>query len=425
MGVRARFQVYVAALAVCVLGAPASAAAAQDDAWVQRALDLQYDLGSDLGFRDAPWIGTHNSFNSVAELGPTLSAQDGNQRISLRDQLDQGMRSIELDLHWFARPGSGGFDVVVCHARGREEGHAGCTTEKTLADVLDETIAPWLRENPNEVLMLYLEDDMDETAGYQRAGAILEEKLGGLLFRPDPPSGGCQELPLDLSRREILSRSAQAFVVTDCGDAASWQGSVFTWEEHEESQPTGFTEFPDCGSEFTREQYDSTLVRYFEDSTRLSAGAGIAKDPITSETAAQMVRCGVDLIHFDQLQIGDPRLASVIWSWAPGEPAKGDCSVQRVGGSVPYGRWRSLRCEGRKRAACLKPSGRWRLTARIEFKRAARRCKARDAVFSVPRTGYEAQLLRLAMERAGSRGVWLGQKRRGQGWVPRDHRGPA
>ena len=422
MRARGRFLARATALAACVLAASAAPAAAQDDAWVQRALGLQYELGGDLGFRDAPWVGTHNSFNSVAEMGPTLSAQDGNQRISLRDQLDQGMRSIELDLHWFARPGSAGLDVVVCHARAREEGHAGCTTEKTLAEVLDETIVPWLRDNPDQVLMLYLEDDMDETAGYERAGAILEEKLGSFLYRPEPPAGGCQELPLDLSRDEIRAQGTQAFVVTDCGDAAAWQASVFTWEEHEESQPTDFTDFPDCGSEFTPEQYRSTLVRYYEDSTRLSAGAGIAKDRITAETAAQMARCGVDLIHFDQLQIGDPRLAGVIWSWAPDQPAAGRCSVQRVGGSVPFGRWRSTDCVGRRRAACLKPNGRWKLTPRIAFDRAGRRCGRGGAEFSVPRTGFEAQRLRLAMERAETRGAWLGQSRQGSAWEPLDSR---
>jgi hypothetical protein len=437
LGGRARRWTLAAAIGVSACLSLPAAALAQGDAWVQRALGLQYELGGDLGFRDAPWVGTHNSFNSVAELGPTLSAQDGNQRISLREQLDQGMRSVELDLHWFSRPNAPGFDVVVCHARGREEGHAGCTTEKTLADILDETIVPWLRENPGQVLMLYLEDDMDETAGYERAGAILEEKLGGLLFRPKPSADGCEELPLELTRDEIRAADAKAFVVTDCGDAASWRGTVFTWEEHEESQPTGFTDFPGCGTEFTREQYDSTLVRYYEDSTRLSAGAGIAKDPITGETAAQMVRCGVDLIHFDQLEVGDPRLASVIWSWAPGEPKKGSCSTQRVGGSVPFGRWKSRDCKGKRRAACYLPNGRWRLTsARVRFpdigeelsspppdRRAFDACEKRDGEFAVPRTGYEAQLLRLAMERAGVRGVWLGQLRDGdRNWFPLDSR---
>ena len=45
---------------------------AADPEWVRQALGLQYELSSDVGYRDAPWIGTHNSFNSPAEVGDTL-----------------------------------------------------------------------------------------------------------------------------------------------------------------------------------------------------------------------------------------------------------------------------------------------------------------------------------------------------------------
>jgi hypothetical protein len=411
----------LAALAAMLALGPGTAAGA-DPAWTQRALQLQYELGSDLGFRDAPWVGTHNSYNSTAEMGPTLSAQDSNQRITLVDQLEEGMRSLELDLHYFPSAQGGGFDVVVCHARDRNEFHAGCTAEKTLAQVLDE-ISGWLRAHPDQVLLLYLEDDIDQAEGYEAAGGVLEERLGDLVYRPQPPDGGCQELPLDASRDDVRAAGGQVVIVSDCGGAASWRSAVFTWETHRESQPRGFTEFPECGSEFTRADYEATLVRYYEDSTRLSASTGNAGDPITTETAARMTRCGVDLLHFDQLAVGDPRLEGAIWSWAPGEPASGRCSEQRVGENAPFGRWRSRRCQGNRRAACHKPNGRWAISkGRVKFRAADAACEERGADFAVPRTGHEAQLLRLAMERAEVRGVWLGQRRGGDGWSPLDAR---
>ncbi|MEO7198374.1 MAG: hypothetical protein ABIZ50_07860, partial [Solirubrobacterales bacterium] len=49
----------------------ASAAGEEGDfpgSWLEFALDAQYELGSDVAFKDAPLVGTHNSFNSVAEL---------------------------------------------------------------------------------------------------------------------------------------------------------------------------------------------------------------------------------------------------------------------------------------------------------------------------------------------------------------------
>src|SRR5437764_157881 len=104
---RARTRLLIAALALAALllvAAPAGAAPAQvpqprreaprhplpasrattsaitgfQGSWLDTALNLQYRLGNDVGLRDAPWIGTHNSFNSVAEMGQTVSTSDPN-----------------------------------------------------------------------------------------------------------------------------------------------------------------------------------------------------------------------------------------------------------------------------------------------------------------------------------------------------------
>ena len=127
-------------LAIAALAMAFAAPASADD-WARSALGDQYRLGDSLGLRDAPWVGTHNSFNSPAEMGPTLSDMDANQKIDLTDQLDAGVRSIELDLHRFPSVQGGGFAPVVCHAA---DYNAGCSVEKTLGPVLDE-VAGWLR----------------------------------------------------------------------------------------------------------------------------------------------------------------------------------------------------------------------------------------------------------------------------------------
>src|SRR3954451_10826636 len=130
-----------------------------DQTWTHRALAFQYELGGDVPLRDAPWIGTHNSFNSIAEMGNTLSDTDANQQLSLLDQLSIDVRSVELDVHSFAGR------EVVCHARGADQGHAGCSAEKDFATVLGE-LAGWLRTHRDQVLLLYLEDHLDGQAGH-------------------------------------------------------------------------------------------------------------------------------------------------------------------------------------------------------------------------------------------------------------------
>jgi hypothetical protein len=399
--------------------------------WVHRALGLQYELADDMGMRNLPWVGTHNSFNSTAEMGPTLSDTDSNQQLSVVDQLRIDVRSIELDLHWFSRPQDGGFEVVVCHGEEPDRYNAGCTVEKTLGAVLDEIVA-WLRAHPDQVLMLYLEDDMDVKDGHDAAGAILESKLGGFIYHPPGREARCVPLPLDLSRDQIRAAGKQVFVVSGCGSAGAWRTVVFDWSSRQEERPVGYTDYPQCGPDVTRAQYDSKLIRYYEDSTGVTAGAaatGADEDAkrdegLTPQTAARLVRCGIDLTGFDQLLPDDGRLEAMVWSWARNQPSArgGNCAIQRLDA-----RWEVRSCRQRHRVACRSPDGRWRVTRRRMRANAAReRCRnVAGRRHAVPRTGYEGQLLRDAMRRVRARTVWLAYRRHtaaSAGWRPLDRR---
>ena len=412
-GRRIRLGIVVAAL--CAIAAPASASA---EPWTQHALGLQYELASDVPLRNAPWVGTHNSFNSVAEMGPALSPLDANQKLAIVDQLRLGIRSIELDVHWFPSARTGGFAPVVCHATGE---HAGCSVEKTLAEVLRE-IHGWLGENPDQVLLLYLEDHLDAQEGHDAAAAVLEQELGSAIYRP-PVGGGCAPTPLDLRRNQVRSTGAQVVIVSSCGSGTAWPAQVFDFSRHEETRPRGYRDFPDCGPDFDRATYDNEMVRYFEDSTKVTAGGSVAgastrDDGITPATAAAMARCGVDLLGLDQLTVGDARLDALVWSWAPGEPGSGDCAVQRADA-----RWQALACNEAHRAACRAADGSWGVTPSAEaWPDAAGACASQSAVLAAPRTGYEGQLLRVAMEAAGASDAWLGLTRSGDSWRALDVR---
>src|SRR3954452_15173805 len=148
-----------------------------DQTWTHRALAFQYELGGDVPLRDAPWVGTHNSFNSIAEMGNTLSDTDANQQLSIPDQLAIDVRSIELDVHSFAGR------QVVCHARGGDQAHAGCSLERDFGSVLSE-LGGWLRAHPDQVILLYLEDHLDTAADHDAAAATLRAQLGSLVFAP-------------------------------------------------------------------------------------------------------------------------------------------------------------------------------------------------------------------------------------------------
>ena len=385
--------------------------AAYEGSHTHRTLAFQHDLANDVPLRDAPWVGTHNSFNSTAEMGLALSAIDSNQRATLVDQLRMDVRSLELDLHWWVRPLAPGLHgPVVCHAQGATR---GCTTEKSLWPVLGE-VEGWLRAHPDQVLLLYLENHLDGQAGNDAAAGQLQARIGDLIYtRPGPV---CDPLPLDLTRNEVLAAGRQVVIVTSgCGAGSAWPALTFNWSpSHEEETAHGFQDFPGCGPNFTRADYGRTMIRYYEDSTWLTATVALTdgstvNDPITPQIAGAMSRCGVDLTGFDQLMPADGRLEALAWSWAPGEPsAAGDCAVEGADA-----RWRAVPCTRVAPAACRTAAGAWSVAATPAG------CATAGASHAAPRTGNEAQLLRLA---AGGADVLLGLRRTAGRWTALDAR---
>jgi hypothetical protein len=375
-----------------------------------QALAMQYELANDIGFVNAPWLGTHNSFNSIAQQGPALSTTDANQQLTLTDQLRLDMRSLEIDVHWFPSVRAGGQNAsVVCHA-GAVSDHDGCSTEPLLGPVLDQ-VAGWLHGHSDQVLLLYVEDHL--AGGYDSAAATIKQSLGSLVYGTGSTGGSCVDLPQTLTRNDVLAAGAQVVIVSGCGTGGAWRSSAFSWRTHVEETPHGFKPFPDCGPNFTRSDYNTKLVRYFEDSTWLSSGAsqadGSEGDGITPRTAAEMTRCGVDLFGFDQLVPGDGRLDAVVWSWAQGEPARGSCASMGADG-----RWSSGACRQKHPAACRAADGSWTLTDHaLKAADAARACTKSGAKFDVPRTGYDDESLRLV---TGGTRVWLGISRTRDGW---------
>jgi hypothetical protein len=408
----------LAAVAVSFALAGIATAAGFGGSWVDRALRSQYRLAGDVEMRNAPWIGTHNSFNSVAEMGVTTSTLDPNQQLAIVEQLELDVRAIELDVHWTVSPSTGQLAPIVCHAL---PSHFPCSTEKTLGPVLGE-IGAWLRApaNSEQVLFLYLEDHLDNQTGYDTAAAAIRETLGDLVYAP-PAGGGCQELPLNLTRNQILAAGKRVIVVgnSPCGIGSAWPSLVFNWQAHQEVQLRTFSDFPTCGTDYTRAQYQSTQIRYYEDGRPSQAGQA----RITPEIAAEMSRCGVDLLGLDQLAPSDPRLEALVWSWSPGQPSrKGRCAVQAFRSGTPATGWRTAPCAEVRRPACRRGTA-WFLGPEAVAEKLGRAaCRARHAQFAVPRTGYEAQLLRQKMRSARASQAWLGYVKRAGGWAALDRR---
>ena len=167
--------------------------------WLHRAAAFQYDLGDRMPLLRTLWLGTHNSFNSVNST-PTPSHTDSNQQLSLTQQLDVDMRALELDLHFIPSLAAGGSSlaagsasaVVVCHGLGPDQANFGCTDEPRFSEVLPE-VAAWLNAHPDQVVLLYLEDELRNAAGYAETVSVLDSVLKrpdgtSLIYRPSASS---------------------------------------------------------------------------------------------------------------------------------------------------------------------------------------------------------------------------------------------
>lgn len=387
--------------------------------WVARALDLQRGLDDDVPLRLGLMPHTHNSFNSAAYT-PTVSGLDHNQVYSVEDQLRMGIRAIELDVHWAPHgdPEDGGFAPILCHGQpvpgGDPSVHAGCTAERHLETGLIE-IRGWLDANPDEVVVVYLENNLDGREDAHAAAAeAIERALGDFVLQP-PRDEPCDELPIDLSRAEVRAAEKQVVLTGNCGPGA-WGSWVHVrgerWDERGAGTAASYPPAPACADRATRD-YDDRLVRIFEDSTWLTAMADGTREPLTPGRTRDMVRCGVNLPGFDQLRPFDGRLSALVWSWAPDEPSGGDCAYQDADG-----RFRSDDCnpDTQRHFACFDGAS-WAVTEGPgPWDVGAERCGPRGD-FAVPRTGFSNDALAEAKGKVGE--VWVDYRRSVDGeWTP-------
>lgn len=368
-------RVLLAFTLLLVLAAPARAD------WLSDSLAFQYRLGNELPLVNAPWVGTHNSSNASTE--PPANNQDYNQDLSIRQQLDIGVRSLEMDVHYVKGV------PLVCHGFGADRNHGGCSTERPF-DVRLRELRKWLKQHPKQVVLLYLEDHLQ--GGYDAGAKMLRAELGPFLYKP--PAGSCAGMPLSLSRDDVRAAGKQVLAISSCGEGTAWRGLIFDDAARQELEG-GVRDFqvryPEC-------DYSDHFQRYFEDRTRLTAALdkqdGILPAPLTPSITRAMTTCGVDLTGFDFLTRDDGRLAATIWSWAKGQPGK------RRGCVVMAKRFRVADCDRKLPFACRSKAGKWRVTsAAVRGQDRPKRCRR-----GLPRTGYEAAKLRTVTDGAP---VWL------------------
>lgn len=377
---------------------------AHERSWLERALAHQRALDDDLPLRNELWVHTHNSYNADA-YPQTFYGLDPNQLYSITDQLRMGIRAIEIDVHWMQHPDGApenGFNaVVVCHGGVGPAAHFGCGVNDPLLSERLEEVRAWMDDNPTEVVLLYLENNLDDDrAAHRIAAKAVDGAFGPLVHKP---SKRCAPLPMETTRRQIREAGHRLLITGNCGPGA-WGRFVHErgplWKERGIGYGDDFPAYP-CTAERNAGDYDTSFIRRYGDETGLSSGANAGGD-VTVADARNMIRCGVDMPGLDNLVPFDERLAAFVWSWAPGEPKREmGCAVHG-----PDARFRSSGCAKRLQFACRTTQGGWIVTrARGKWTSGDKRCAQVGGVFDVPRTGWDNELLRIA--KTGNAEVWL------------------
>ena len=382
--------------------------------WIHRALTLQRGLDMNAPLSQSTFIGTHNSYNASAysNLG---SYWDPNQVYNLRDQLRMGIRAMELDVHaYFSTDGwpwEWGYELLLSHA---QDNHVGASTfDRTFAEGLSE-IMNWLNkpENSNEILLIYIEEHVDNE--FNEAVDIINRYMGSKVYRP--ASGGCEGVPMDISKNDLLAAGKQIIIITDGCHNNNFNSWVFGgMADLRNGYPTGsvanFRNYPDCGGSFGRGDYDNYILRYYEDRTTLSDIFGNPGEPITPNRMRELLRCGVNMPGMDKVEPFDGRLNNAVWSWASNEPndygSGEDCAESRSDG-----RFNDMPCATIQPSACRNPdTGEWYVTNQsVSWTQAAATCAQEtggDFVFDVPQSGYDNELLKEAKAAQGASRVWL------------------
>jgi hypothetical protein len=430
-----RLAGYVLA-ASCVVGSMNAFATPEVEqfkkSWIYQALALQRDIDVNVPMNQATFIGTHNSENAIAYQIPFVRYVDPNQILSLTDQLEMGVRSLEYDVHWYTNSHLKK-DVLLCHALSN---HVGCSMfDRPVTDGLEE-LRDWLKKNPGEAVLLYFDRGVALDGHEPRLASYLQDYLGDFIYKPTAvrdaahPPGSCTSMPGTISKADVLKAGKQLLIVTKACDGdkkyeeqdtykLSWNDYVFAGigdvPKHEfdfidSTIGDDFTPYPDCSisTVFADDKAHTTLWRIFEDRTILSNVVHPNRKLLADDTRT-MVNCGINWQTMDMLSANDDRLTAAIWSWAPNYPAlgKGSCAIYKNGDAI-----QNAACEETAPGiACqdatthefkaVTGAGNWQDGEKI--------CQAagQDLHFAMPVNGNQMYLLKQAVRAAGLSEVWL------------------
>ncbi|MBL8221463.1 MAG: hypothetical protein JNL62_19670, partial [Bryobacterales bacterium] len=405
--------------------------------WVTR--EQLYSISGSQPINRIPWYSAHNAFSSRRQGFPgDLYA---NQVLSITDQLNAGVRHIEVDPHYYtyATPPVE-HAVRLCHATHTSMCFLTGYGNRLFGFMLAEVRA-WLRANPDEVLLIKLNEKNINTIlslGDNFMYAELETYLGAYAYRP-------RSFTRWPTVDEIRAAGKQVVLMQHDNNVPS-VGENLVWDAHTYIQENNWPknqDFDNCVSHDgvsqanrgAKEWWDVAEGRSLSNSDNgITEGTGL----LVEGTLRRAVNCGasilgVDFIHsLNSAPVGnrpnnfDRRLQSTIWSWAEDDygvngPAFLNPNTRRWH-SASAGLLKPFACARKRSIGDPNDVRDWRITAatgawNLSFGNAM--CAAEfgtDFEFAHPRNGFQnRQLADLAYNTPN--GVWMRYSTEPRGFV--------
>ena len=288
---------------------------AKTSPWLAFALKTQRMLQLDIPVNQVQMISAHNAFNARSEGYGVLDdcswpppykgtcVDLANQEFSFTDQLDMGVRAMEIDPWWC-------FDRMrMSHADGKP--YLGCAPwDAEFEDGIEE-IGQWINrpENANEVIRLYFEDGKEHTQGHDDLiNGPIAKYLGDKVLTPTMAK---KYFPNQWpTPRQMLKLNKTVFIAA----AGETHGGEFIfsrfWQEFTKNE---FVSHANCSEiklgEPSRVYCDSTEYGPFWNGPKET---GVILD------FSRYLKCGVTYPAADQ--INPNLLKTSVFTWAVGQP---------------------------------------------------------------------------------------------------------
>ena len=372
--------------------------AARISPWLKFALKTQRELQIDIPVDHVQVLGAHNSFNNRAsgygdldDCHWPLQADDvcislANQEFSFTDQLNMGIRHLEIDL-WkcFGK-------IRMSH--GSSELKLGCLPwDKEFTEGMKE-ISDWTRksENRNEIVAIYFDDHTSDSQDWSINHAI-KTYFGDKVLTPD-------DLKVNFSDRWPTTRELRQIKKTvifiDGNDHSGRYLHTHFWSKA--FTVNGFSsQLENCSAADNNKE----SVRIYSDSTVYGPLWNGIKSTGNIMDFKKYLLCGVNIPCADQINVG--LMTTAVFTWAEGEPKQpineSSCVVLSS-----EGRWHLAECSENHYFACVSKTDEnlWRVSSGVgNYHNPS--CRE-DLKFSVPHNGYQHQTLVKILK---GKTVWL------------------